>query len=181
MAVVVAVALVLASAGAGVGAWLWARHGGSPQPEISAYSHGRLARVGPYFYCNVLDLNDCHAPQIQGELAVNDRDPIQLSVPTAIGEAPWRLMQVYEDPANTTMTVFRPESAAGGHDPTVDPQRGRLKGFAVQLLTLGVDRTVRCARSRTPNGRCGRCGTSSRAVAFAGTPGRSDDRSTGSR
>ena len=66
----------------------WARHGGSPQPEISAYSHGQLTRVGPYLYCNVLNLNDCQTPQIQGELAVNDRDPVQLSVPTAIGGRP---------------------------------------------------------------------------------------------
>ena len=140
VAVVVAVALVLASAGAGVGAWLWARHGGSPQPEISAYSHGRLTRVGPYFYCNVLDLNDCHTPQVQGELAVNDRGPIQLSVPTAIGGAPWRLMQVYENPVDTATTVFRPDARLAVTIPTVDPQRGRLQGFAVQLLTLGVDR-----------------------------------------
>ncbi|HEY5842952.1 MAG TPA: DUF2771 domain-containing protein, partial [Mycobacterium sp.] len=93
----------------------------------------------PYFYCNVLDLNDCHTPQVQGELAVNDRSPIQLSVPTAIGGAPWRLMQVYENPVDTATTVFRPDARLAVTIPTVDPQRGRLQGFAVQLLTLGVD------------------------------------------
>ena len=139
VAVVAAVAVVLASVGAGTGAWLWARHGGSPQPEISAYSQGRTTRVGPYFYCNVLDLNDCQTPQTQGELVVDERDPIQLSVPTAIGTAPWRLMQVYEDPVDTTTTVFRPDARLAVTIPTVDPQRGRLQGFAVQLLTLGVD------------------------------------------
>ena len=51
-------------------------------------------------------------------------------------------MQVYDDPANTTTTVFRPDSAAGGHDPHRSTRNaGRLNGIAVQLLTLGVDRT----------------------------------------
>lgn len=137
--VVTTVAVVLASAGGGIGAWLWARHAVSVQPEISAYSHGRLTRVGPYFYCNVLNLNDCQTPQTQGELVVNDHDPIQLSVPTAIGTAPWRLLQVYENAVDTTTTVFRPDARLAVTIPTVDPRRGRLHGFAVQLLTLAVD------------------------------------------
>lgn len=139
IAVCLAVAVVLASAGAGIGAWLWARHDGSSLPEISAFSHGHLTRVGPYFYCNVLDLNDCQAPQTQGELAVDEAAPIQLSVPAAIGDAPWRLMQVYDDPINTTTTVFRPGARLAVTMPTADPQRGRLEGFAVQLLTLVTD------------------------------------------
>ncbi len=136
---VAAVAVLLAAAGAGAGAWAWARHPGSTQPEISAYSRGQLTRVGPYFYCSVLDLNDCATPQTQGELAVADRTPIQLSVPAAIGGAPWRLMQVYQNPADTTATVFRPDARLAVTIPTVDPQRGRLQGFAVQLLSLAVD------------------------------------------
>jgi hypothetical protein len=136
---VVAVLLVLASAAAGVGAWLLAHEQGPPQPEISAYTHGHLTRVGPYLYCNVLDLEDCQTPQAQGTLPVNARDPVQLSVPTAIGRAPWRLLRVYEDPANTTTTVFRPNSRLAVTIPTVDPQRGRLTGIVVQLMTLVLD------------------------------------------
>lgn len=133
-------ALVLAaSAAAGVGAWLLARGHGPSLPEISAYSHGHLSRVGPYLYCNVLDLNDCKTPHAQGELPVNSRDPVQLSVPAAIGRAPWRLLRVYEDPANTTTTVFRPGSRLAVTIATVDPQRGRLSGIVVQLMTLVVD------------------------------------------
>ncbi|MGH3559664.1 MAG: DUF2771 family protein, partial [Mycobacterium sp.] len=81
---------MLASAAAGIGAWALAREHGPRRPEISAYSHGHLTRVGPYFYCNVLDLGDCQTPRAQGELPVNARDPVQLSVPMAIGRAPWR-------------------------------------------------------------------------------------------
>lgn len=131
--------VVLASAGAGIGAWLLAHKHGPARPEISAYSHGHLARVGPYLYCNVLNLDDCEAPQAQGELPVTERYPVQLSVPRAIGRTPWRLLQVYEDPINTTVTIFRPDNRLAVTIPTVDPQRGRLTGIVVQLLTLVLD------------------------------------------
>jgi hypothetical protein len=137
--VLLAVLVMLASAGAGVGAWWLVRERGPHRPEISAYSHGQSTRVGPYLYCNVLDLNDCRTPQTQGQLTVNERDPVQLSVPTAIGRAPWRLLRVYEDPANTTTTMFRPDTRLAVTIPTVDPQRGRLAGIVVQLLTLVLD------------------------------------------
>jgi Protein of unknown function (DUF2771) len=134
-----AAVVVLASAGAGLGAWLLARERGPQRPEISAYTHGHLTRVGPYLYCNVLNLGDCQTPQALGELPVNERDPVQLSVPTVIGRAPWRLLRVYEDPTNTTSTLFRPDSRLAVTIPTVDPQRGRLTGIVVQLLTLVLD------------------------------------------
>jgi len=133
------VTVVLASAGAGVGAWLLVGRHGPQQPEISAYTDGHLTRVGPYLYCNVLNLNDCRTPQAQGELPVSGRYPVQLSVPRAIGRAPWRLLRVYEDPANTVSAMFRPASRLAVTIPTVDPQRGRLTGIAVQLLTLVLD------------------------------------------
>ncbi|MGH3634199.1 MAG: DUF2771 family protein, partial [Mycobacterium sp.] len=71
VAVLVTVLVVLASVAAGFGAWLLAREHGPLRPEISAYSHGHLTRVGPYLYCNVLDLTDCQTPQAQGELPVS--------------------------------------------------------------------------------------------------------------
>ena len=137
-AAVLAVA-VLAAAGTGTGAWLLAREHVPRQPEISAYSGGHLTRVGPYLFCDVLNLNDCQRPQQQGELPVSEHDPVQLSVPAAISRAPWRLLRVYEDPANTTSTIYRPASRLAVTIPTVDPQRGRLTGIAVQLLTLVFD------------------------------------------
>jgi hypothetical protein len=137
--VLLATFVVLASAGAGTGTWLLVREHGPQRPEISVYSHGHSTRVGPYLYCNVLNLNDCQTPHTQGQLTVNEHDPVQLSVPTAIGRAPWRLLRVYEDPANTTTTMFRPNTRLAVTIPTVDPQRGRLAGIVVQLLTLSLD------------------------------------------
>lgn len=123
----------------GVGAWLLVRPSGPQRPEISAYSHGHLTRVGPYLYCSVLNLDDCDTTQTQGELKVSERYPVQLSVPDAIYRAPWRLLQVYEDPTNTTSTIFRPNTRFAVTIPPVDPHRGRMVGIVVQLLTLVMD------------------------------------------
>jgi Protein of unknown function (DUF2771) len=137
---VLAAVVVIVAAVVGVSVWLLVR-GKPPQyPEISAYSRGHLARVGPYRYCNVLNLNDCQNPQAQGELPVDARYPVQLSVATPIGQAPWRLLRVYRDPRDTTATLYRPDTCLAVTIPTTDPQRGRLMGVAVQLLTLVVDR-----------------------------------------
>lgn len=139
VAVVATGAVVSASGAAGVAAWLLTRNSTAEHPRISAYSQGQLTRVGPYFYCDVLNLNDCQRPETQGVLTVNGTDPVQLSVPSQIGAVPWRLLKVYEDPADTTGTVFRPDTRLAVTIPTVDPQRGRLQGFTVQLLTLVQD------------------------------------------
>jgi Protein of unknown function (DUF2771) len=139
VAVLLAALVTLLAVGAGLGAWRLVRQPGPRPPEISAYSHGHLTRVGPYLYCNVLNLDDCQTPQTQGELPFNEHYPVQLSVPEAISRAPWRLLQVYEDPANTATTMFRPHTRLAVTIPSVDPQRGRLTGIVVQLLTLVVD------------------------------------------
>ncbi|MBV8861469.1 MAG: DUF2771 domain-containing protein [Mycobacterium sp.] len=139
VAVLLAILVALASTAAGVGAWVLARGHGSQHPEISAYSRGQLTRVGPYRYCKVLDPNNCETPETQGELHVTSRDPVQLSVPSAIGRAPWWLLRVYEHAANPTTTFFGPGSRLAVTIPTVDPHRGRLTGIAVQLLTVVVD------------------------------------------
>lgn len=139
MTALIAVVVLGLSASAGVGAWLLARNSGPQRPEISLYSHGHLTRVGPYMYCDVLRLDECQTPQTQGELPVTERYPVQLSVPQVISRAPWRLLQLYDDPTNTTAVIFRPNSRLAVTIPTVDPQRGRLTGVVVQLLTLVVD------------------------------------------
>jgi Protein of unknown function (DUF2771) len=141
-AVVVLLAVVLlASIAAGVGAWMLAREHGPQRPEISAYSRGHLTRVGPYRYCNVLNLTECEVPQTEGELRVNSSDPVQLSVSPSIGRAPWWLLRVYEDSAIPATTFYRPGSRLAVTIPTVDPHRGRLNGIAVQLMTVVVDRS----------------------------------------
>ncbi len=136
---VIIVAVVLAAAGLGFGAWRLARHEASPLPQISVYSHGHTERVGPYVYCNVVNLNDCIEGGTQGELPVSSRNPVQLSVPAAISRAPWRLLTVYEDERNTVTTTYRPDTQLAVTIPTVDARRGQAMGIVVQLMTLVQD------------------------------------------
>ena len=138
MARALAAVLAVLCAGIGLGTWLVVRHPGPQRPQISVYSNGNLIRVGPYQYCDVLNLKDCQTPQAQGELRVSGRYPVQLSVPDAIYRAPWRLLKVYDDPANTTATMYRPGTHYAVTISPVDPRRGRLTGIVVQLLTLVV-------------------------------------------
>lgn len=136
---VIVALVVLAAAGAGLGAWRLAHHEASPLPQISVYSHGRTERVGPYVYCNVVNLNDCIEGGTQGDLPVSSRSPVQLSVPSSISRAPWRLLTVYEDERNTVTTAYRPDTQLAVTIPTVDARRGKVVGIVVQLMTLVQD------------------------------------------
>jgi Protein of unknown function (DUF2771) len=132
-----AVVVVVASVATGVLVWRLAQHPPSEHPQISAYSHGQLTRVGPYRYCDVLDPTDCENPETIGELAVTSRYPVQLSVPPAIARAPWLLLRAYEndDGVGAVQSVGRLAVTV----PTVDPRRGKLTGIAVVLRTMVLD------------------------------------------
>ncbi|OBG85327.1 hypothetical protein A5699_24840 [Mycobacterium sp. E802] len=136
---ILAAVVVLAIAGTGVGIWKLSRGHGDQLPQISAYSHGHSVRIGPFQYCQVLNLDDCVDPQETGELPVREDNPVQLSVSSAIARAPWRLLRVYENPIDTTVSYYAPKTTLAVTIPTVDPNRGRLTGLAVQLLTLVQD------------------------------------------
>ena len=62
-------------------------------------------------------------------------------------------------PPTPPAPMFRPGTRLAVTIPSVDPQRGRLTGIVVQLLTLVVDATERTSAtvraSRTRNGQCG--------------------------
>lgn len=127
--------VILASVGTGVLVWWLSSNDDSPKyPEISAYSHGHLVRVGPYRYCEVLNPTNCEVFQDQGELPVTESDAVQLSVPPAIARAPWVLLRQYED--SDVVEEFRPGTRLAVTIPTVDPRRGKLTGLAVLLPTL---------------------------------------------
>jgi hypothetical protein len=132
-----AVVVVVASVLTGVLIWRLSRGHAPEHPEISAFSHGRLVRVGPYRYCEVLNPTKCETPQADGELTVDRSHPVQLSVPPAIARAPWILVRSYE--SADVIDEFRPNSKLAVTIPTVDPHRGKLFGVAVQLPTLVRD------------------------------------------
>lgn len=134
VAAIVAAVVLLGSVSAGVSVWLLTRNAGPDFPEISAFTHGELTRVGPYYYCNVLNLTECTQPESQGELQLSTDHPVQLSVPASIGRALWSLQQYYEDPNNDTESLMPPGTLAVTV-PSVDPQRGRLTGIVVRVPT----------------------------------------------
>jgi len=132
-------AVLLTSTGAGVLAWLLTHDSGPAHPEVSAFSHGQMVRVEPFFYCDPLNLNNCDTPRAQGQLDVDDRhgpQTVQLSVPAEIAKAPWQLILAYDDPDNDQLLGFRPGEQLAVTIPIVDPQRGRLTGIAVHVPTI---------------------------------------------
>jgi hypothetical protein len=138
VAALLATVAVVASAVTGLLIWRLTRTPGPEHPEISAYTHGQLVRVGPYRYCDVLKVTNCEIPRTVGELVVSSRDPVQLSVPAAIARAPWVLLRAYEG-SDSVVEEFRPGTRLAVTIPTVDPHRGKLTGIAVQLPTLVRD------------------------------------------
>ncbi len=138
VSILIGVAVVAATC-TGVLVWRLSRSHGPQYPQISAYSNGQLTRVGPYQYCDVLDLNACVMPADTGELTVNSRHPVQLSVSERIARAPWVLKLAYEDSPIPQATLMTPNTRMTATIPTVDPHHGRLLGIAVQLLTLVRD------------------------------------------
>ncbi|MCV7086834.1 DUF2771 domain-containing protein [Mycolicibacter hiberniae] len=137
--VAVAVLAVVAATLAGLGTWWFTRAEEPTPPQISVFSNGHLSRVGPYLYCSVLDLDECLLTEERATLPVDSRHPVQLSVDTTIGRAPWRLLRLYDNPDESTGRMYPPGSTLAVTIPTVDPQRGPLRGLVVQLLTLVVD------------------------------------------
>jgi Protein of unknown function (DUF2771) len=132
-----AVVVIVASVLTGVLIRRLAQHPPAQHPQISAYSDGQLIRLGPYRYCEVLNPTDCETPRTDGELTVDPRHPLQLSVPAEIAHAPWILVRSYE--SADVVDEFRPDTKLAVTIPTLDPTRGRLFGVAVQLPTLVRD------------------------------------------
>jgi hypothetical protein len=136
---ILAVVAVLSTAATAVLVWRLSGKHSPDHPEISAYSHGQLARVGPYRFCDVFDLNKCETAQTTGELTLNTRDAVQLSVPPSIARAPWVLLLAYEEENGPPPREFRPGTTLAVTIPSVDPRYGKLTGLAVQLPTLVRD------------------------------------------
>lgn len=126
-----AVVVVVASVATGVLVWRLAQNPPPAHPEISAYTDGQMARVGPYFFCQVRNPTDCENPQSSGELVVDRNHPVQLSVPPAISRGLWFLVRSYE--GGEVTDTFRAHTRLAVTIPTYDPQKGRLFGLAVQL------------------------------------------------
>ncbi|MCV7430592.1 DUF2771 domain-containing protein [Mycolicibacterium bacteremicum] len=136
---ILAVVALLATAGTVALVWQLSKEPHSSFPRISAYSHGETVRIGPYFYCNVENLDDCENPETTGELTITTRSAVQLAVEPAIAKAPWWLARTYEGADAAIVQEFRPDTTTAVTIPPVDALYGRLTGLVVQLPTLVRD------------------------------------------
>lgn len=129
-----------------------ARNAEKPQPEITAYAHGRSVTVTPYLYCdvhienNTLDLRNCDDTQHIAELNVPAGYPVQLSLPKEIVDAPWQMVLVYQLPDGTgvqRLATHRdfPDDARAITVPTPTDPRLQLTGLEIQLPIPARDET----------------------------------------
>ncbi len=135
--------LVLVAAIGMVAAVVFALKGAEkPQPEIAAYAHGKTVTVHPYRYCTV-DLEDCTEGDVAA-LEVPIGYPLQISLPTAISDAPWRLVAVYQLPDGELLQTDRyygkGEVAAVTVESDANPAL-QLNGIEIQLPSAVVDET----------------------------------------
>lgn len=137
-----AVVLVLTAA-AMVGFIAWQLHGHKDErPEISAFTHGTLVRVGPLLYCD-RTLTKCDPPGRIVELSVNDIEPVQLSVESQIAKGPWAITPAYGELAEPS-TKYGDQVIYWDHRttatvPTVDKSGRKLMGIEVAIPTVGVN------------------------------------------
>jgi Protein of unknown function (DUF2771) len=109
-------------------------------PQITAYSYGETITVAPAEYCG-FDLTDC----TQGNLAVLDvpaGQPLQLSLPKEIADAPWRLVMVYQGPEGKLEPQERYYRSGEADAVTVVSDRSpawQLNGVEIQLPSAVVD------------------------------------------
>lgn len=135
----IAVALLVVAAGIAAVVWKLVDSAEPRLPEITAYAHGTSVTVAPEQYCNVY-LEDC----VTGEMSMLDVPagyPLQLSLPSEIADAPWRLLAVYDD-LRTGQRFIEGVMVAPGErramtvpaDPSV-----QLLGIEIQLPSALVD------------------------------------------
>ncbi|MCU1646359.1 MAG: uncharacterized protein JWN03_6634 [Nocardia sp.] len=121
-----------------------ARHADKPQPQITAYAHGKSVSVTPYLYCDVhiednkLDLRNCDDSQHIAELTVPAGYPLQLSLPKEIADAPWQMVLVYQLPDGQgaqRLATHRdfPQDARAITVPTPTDPHLQLTGIELQL------------------------------------------------
>ncbi|WP_040803590.1 DUF2771 family protein [Nocardia concava] len=77
------------------------RNADKPDPEITAYAHGKSVSVNPFLYCDLkvskeqLAVGKCDASKSVSELDVPPGSSLQLSLPKEIADAPWEILIGY--------------------------------------------------------------------------------------
>lgn len=109
---------------------------------ITAFAKNKAVTVAPYVYCDVY-LNGCDEEDGNlTELDVPAGLPLQLSVPTDVSKAPWRLLAVYQAKDGQTFVnpqTFEPGASSAVTVPTT--QDLQLIGIEIQLPGAVTDQS----------------------------------------
>jgi hypothetical protein len=123
-----------------------ARHANRPDPQITAYAHGRSVTVPPYLYCTITQADEsgrlrpnCRESDITVTLDTPPGSPLQLSLPRQLADAPWVMVREYALPDRTKVRDVKTyrDFKAGTMAVTVPSQPApdlRLVGVEMQLV-----------------------------------------------
>lgn len=109
-------------------------------PEVTWYSDGETVVVGPQVYCST-QLTDCEPAGRAAQLSVPPGDVLQVSLPTDIADAPWRMLTAYVDASGTNQVLDRYYAPGERLAVTVGlPEQADVLQFVeIQLPSAGVD------------------------------------------
>ncbi|TSD96620.1 DUF2771 domain-containing protein [Skermania sp. ID1734] len=111
-----------------------------PLPQITAYAHGKAITVSPYQYCT-FNLADCKQGSI-AQLDVPAGYPLQLSLPSEISKAPWRIIMSYVRPDGAMIIKERYYASNEASAVTVESDTNpawQLAGVEIQIPSAVVD------------------------------------------
>ncbi|MFD6674786.1 DUF2771 domain-containing protein [Rhodococcus zopfii] len=137
----IAVVVLLVAGGLAAVVWKLVDSADPKLPTVTAFAHGTSVTVEPTQHCN-LYLEECVENPL-GKLDVPAGFPLQLSLPSEISDAPWRLIVVYGDPKTGETFVdgrlFTPGEQRAVTVPS-DPAI-QLLGVEIQLPSAVQDET----------------------------------------
>ncbi|SFS56348.1 DUF2771 family protein [Saccharopolyspora flava] len=117
------------------------------QPQVTFYSHGDSVAVDAAQYCDPTG-DQCSPPNQEavGELRMANRDPLQISVPAEVSQAPWQVVFLYQGLDGKQLDgrspVFTPNSRHA-YTLQLPPDGARIEHVEVQqfsaVLTQGAD------------------------------------------
>ncbi|GEM30378.1 hypothetical protein NN3_13850 [Nocardia neocaledoniensis NBRC 108232] len=112
-------------------------------PVVTVYGGGETVEAEPFGYCN-LATGACENFEHTYYLLVPSGDPVQVSLPSAIAEAPWVVLQRFERPSGERedRVMSWLDFPEGVRALSIDTQPApdlRLIGFEVQLPMIYTD------------------------------------------
>lgn len=107
-------------------------------PSLTAYTHGETVQVPPLQYCD-LNLEECEEGSVT-EFPVPVGYPLQISLPTDIANAPWRMIIQYRDSQGNEVFEERSHDSGPSSAITIESTADRqLLVAELQLPSAVID------------------------------------------